>query len=95
VEQLCSSPVTLQMFVACHGLRVLVHMLDSSSSGPPVSGPPEPPPLISTLAVECIWRTLTTEGIMPLNSCCRCAGAAAGAAGAPAAAASARWRLLA
>jgi hypothetical protein len=72
VEQLCSTQVTMQMFVACHGLRVLVLMMDSGVTPPGSSSQATVDlSLLTSAAVECIWRVLTTEGIMLLNSSCR------------------------
>eukprot|EP00879_Flechtneria_rotunda_P014509 GHRR01015161.1.p1 GENE.GHRR01015161.1~~GHRR01015161.1.p1 ORF type:complete len:455 (+),score=199.03 GHRR01015161.1:132-1367(+) len=63
VAQLCfARETTLQMFIACGGLRCLVAMVQDNL--------PDPATLTLT-AVACIWQVLETYGALPINYICR------------------------
>jgi len=63
VVQLCfAKETTLQMFIACGGLRCLVVMVQDNLQD------------VSTLtpvAVACVWQVLETYGALPINYICR------------------------
>jgi hypothetical protein len=63
VAQLCfAKETTLQMLIACGGLRCLVVMVQDNLHDPST---------LTLTAVACIWRVLETYGALPLNYICR------------------------
>jgi hypothetical protein len=63
VAQLCfARETTLQMLIACGGLRCLVVMVQDNLHDPST---------LTLTAVACIWRVLETCGALPLNYTCR------------------------
>lgn len=63
VVQLCfAKDTTLQMFIACGGLRCLVVMVQDNLQDCNTLTP---------VAVTCIWQVLETYGALPINYICR------------------------
>lgn len=68
VVQLCfAKDTTLQMFIACGGLRCLVVMVQDNLQDCNTLTP---------VAVTCIWQVLETYGALPINYICRIFAAA-------------------
>jgi hypothetical protein len=68
VVQLCfAKETTLQMFIACGGLRCLVVMVQDNLQDCNTLTP---------VAVACIWQVLETYGALPINYICRIFAAA-------------------
>jgi hypothetical protein len=68
VVQLCfAKDTTLQMFIACGGLRCLVVMVQDNLQDCNTLTP---------VAVTCIWQVLETNGALPINYICRIFAAA-------------------
>jgi hypothetical protein len=68
VVQLCyTKETTLQMFIACGGLRCLVVMVQDNLQDCNTLTP---------VAVACIWQVLETYGALPINYICRIFAAA-------------------
>lgn len=63
IHQLCfAKDTTLQMFIACRGLKYLVGMLNDN---------PADPPALTFTSMACIWRVFDTFRVLPLAYVCR------------------------